>query len=1006
MKSLHVVKIPILILLLSAIVSGCSSDEEELQRYQIGGTVTGLSEAASVVLQNNGGDDLLVANNGSFIFSQAVTAGGTYDVTVFAQPTDPSQTCTVTEGNGVAVQQVDSILVTCVTNTFFVGGTVTGLEGSGLVLQNNNGDDLPISADGSFAFTTAIASGAGYNVTAIAQPTLPSQTCTVSGANGSVAGQNIQTIGVSCTTNTYTIGGTVTGLMGAGLVLQNNGGDDLSISADGVFTFATALLSGSTYQVNVLTEPSAPNQTCAVINGTGDVVGDAITSVVISCSTFRVGVVVSGLETGAVLTLQNNGVDDLIITGNGGPYVFSSLVHDLTPYNVTISSQPITSTQRCLVVNGAGTIASAEVLDIAVVCPNVTALYPVNGANWNDYVNYTGNDGFSLVDSVCDGLRDSYTSCLHGGELREVFVDGVQSCTDIIASDDLNAFNWRCAEKVGGISVISTSLRKGASLSTLIDFSIQDWRTNSVTIYQSANMLAKTPSGIWWNNPIVAANAGGSLFSEGSIFIITLTPYANYSIDANKIGVVVQPGVDMVGAGVGAAFYANGYQYLWFEGKIDGVNNSNSILWENVTNSVIRSTQVSNLQVGGFGNVILQNSRDNIINGLRIGNSPSHGLVLNNSSYNTAIDVISTNSGNSGIYLVDANNNNFTGLVAAHNDNGSSSDGGGVRLIRSADNRFINATIVSNRLSGIDLSESPNNIFMNVLAVNNYTSFLIANNSNETTTLNLVAANNSRHGILVGSASNNYFTGVLKIGGNTDVDCLVEGTGVAPGVITASCTDTGIDGSNVYSGQLSDATLKTGINISGTFVGKVVIDDIVNISDINGSTDLATITDWVNFENRFRSWGLDGDSYPSINSQGPFPSCDIAYAYLESQCIQNGGVWRTDGRIWDWRLDAADAGDGGMSVAHHALVIPTGEEFINHSWSDTSSSGLLRNANEIMGDLIGNDDGLCNTNEECVFTHNIGAYQGDELVPAAAFVDSARGGITGVKLYQYTSSGK
>ena len=32
---------------------------------------------------------------------------------------------------------------------------------------------------------------------------------------------------------TYTVGGTVTGLRGSNLVLQNNGGDDIGVAADG-----------------------------------------------------------------------------------------------------------------------------------------------------------------------------------------------------------------------------------------------------------------------------------------------------------------------------------------------------------------------------------------------------------------------------------------------------------------------------------------------------------------------------------------------------------------------------------------------------------------------------------------------------------------------------------------------------------------------------------------------------------------------------------------------------
>ena len=49
----------------------------------------------------------------------------------------------------------------------------------------------------------------------------------------------------------YTIGGTVSGLSGTGLVLQNNGGNNLSVSANGRFTFTTAIASGSTYNVTV-----------------------------------------------------------------------------------------------------------------------------------------------------------------------------------------------------------------------------------------------------------------------------------------------------------------------------------------------------------------------------------------------------------------------------------------------------------------------------------------------------------------------------------------------------------------------------------------------------------------------------------------------------------------------------------------------------------------------------------------------------------------------------------
>ena len=80
-----------------------------------------------------------------------------------------------------------------------------------------------------------------------------------------------------------TVGGTVSSLSGSGLVLQNNGGDDLSISADGTFTFATAIADGASYAVTVKTEPTG--QTCAVDNGSGTVAGANVTNVSVTCTT-------------------------------------------------------------------------------------------------------------------------------------------------------------------------------------------------------------------------------------------------------------------------------------------------------------------------------------------------------------------------------------------------------------------------------------------------------------------------------------------------------------------------------------------------------------------------------------------------------------------------------------------------------------------------------------------------------------------------------------------------
>ncbi|MFH0129557.1 NHL repeat-containing protein [Variovorax sp. VaC1] len=78
----------------------------------------------------------------------------------------------------------------------------------------------------------------------------------------------------------HSIGGTVTGLAGH-LVLQNNAGDDLKLSADGKFTFATTLVEGSDYKVSIRKQPLW--QFCTVTKDTGKASAD-VSDVTVACS--------------------------------------------------------------------------------------------------------------------------------------------------------------------------------------------------------------------------------------------------------------------------------------------------------------------------------------------------------------------------------------------------------------------------------------------------------------------------------------------------------------------------------------------------------------------------------------------------------------------------------------------------------------------------------------------------------------------------------------------------
>jgi hypothetical protein len=251
--------------------------------FTIGGTVSGLNSGASVTVLDNGSGALKITANGKFTFAKALASGATYKVTVSVQPT--GETCTVTGGSGtVGKVNVTTVKVACkATATFTIGGTVSGLNsGASVTLLDNGTGALKVTANGVFTFAAALASGATYNVAVSVQPT--GETCTVTGGSGKVGSANVTSVKVACkATETFTIGGMVSGLnSGASVTLLDNGTSALKVTANGAFTFATALASGATYNVTVSAQPTG--ETCTVTGGSGKVGSANVTTVKVACS--------------------------------------------------------------------------------------------------------------------------------------------------------------------------------------------------------------------------------------------------------------------------------------------------------------------------------------------------------------------------------------------------------------------------------------------------------------------------------------------------------------------------------------------------------------------------------------------------------------------------------------------------------------------------------------------------------------------------------------------------
>jgi 6-phosphogluconolactonase len=182
----------------------------------------------------------------------------------------------------------------------------------------------------------------------------------------------------------YTVGGTVTGLAGPGLVLNSDFGGDLAVSASGSFTFSTRLPDGSTFNVGVQNQPtSSPAQYCQVANGAGTIAAANVRNVTVTCGAgYTVGGTVSGLV-GSGLTLaictpvpEHFGVSyppscrrQLQVGANGAFTLDSAYPAGYSGRDyVSITQQPSSPTQHCVIGNAAVSIQTANDTSVTVSC--------------------------------------------------------------------------------------------------------------------------------------------------------------------------------------------------------------------------------------------------------------------------------------------------------------------------------------------------------------------------------------------------------------------------------------------------------------------------------------------------------------------------------------------------------------------------------------------------------------------------------------------------------------
>jgi len=400
---------------------------------RLGGSISGLN-ASGLQISAAGQSVSVAAGASSFAFANPVAYGTAYNTTISNQPS--GQSCTVANGSGsMGAADVNSISISCSANPATLGGVVKNLNGSGLVLRSN-GQSVSVAPslltitpkpDMPFTFATPLSGGTAYGVSVQTQPS--GQTCTVGNGSGTMAGVDVTSVVVTCdSTQLYTLGGSVSGNTSA-LVLSAGG---QSVTVPSIvcvtspcvsnFTFGTSLAGGTAYSVTVQTQPTG--QTCTVSNGSGSMPAANVSSVAVTCvsNTYSLGGSVSGL-TGSGLVLSGgfalSGVPSayqqtISLAANTSSFSFTGKIASGWNYTVAVQTQP--SGQNCTVSNGSGTMPAANVSSVAVSCVPVVSSYTLGGtvsgltasglvlASNGQTVNVTANaSSFSLATPIASG---------------------------------------------------------------------------------------------------------------------------------------------------------------------------------------------------------------------------------------------------------------------------------------------------------------------------------------------------------------------------------------------------------------------------------------------------------------------------------------------------------------------------------------------------------------------------------------------------------------------------
>lgn len=671
----------------------------------------------------------------------------------------------------------------------------------------------------------------------------------------------------------------------------------------------------------------------------------------------------------------------------------------------------------------------------------VEPVYPLAGAQWNDYVarSVATEDGAHQPDVACAGTEMMRRACVHGGERKLVRLVGATTCEGVVIADELYAFTWRCAMEAGVPVAYSIGLGERVGLAHLIDWTSLTLRPNRIRVTSPEGEWRSDPA-VWWTNPVMEAPANSAMGAApvdlpaggaaAPIYVVSASRASSgYRMASPKLSFVVGPGATLSYNGTGTATCDAGMHvclvvatadFAWVEGAFSTLSTAGYahrlVSLEGVHSGTVRLVRA----FGGVGDaatqgsVHLEDSHACRLSHVSVRRMNDIGIRLSGSHYNDVYDsrasgrmtyaANTTREGgwnhfrrlhlsgytNLGAWLY--SNSAILAEFAGVNGYGSALAGNGASVTTHATSSNSNSDGFTSRRG---------HAFINTASINHTESGFYTTAAPANVLVDLAAGANGEYGYEFndGGAA---FSGSFVAGANTLGACIE----LVGGPVDATCAP--VTGTWPMVSRPTD--------YSAVFVGVVTADSV------NGSeraTPLAPAmiadADWLDFEHWLRNFAAAGPEL-SVMARGPCetsPSCMVRDYRLRSSDTVLRAVHGTplDGAPCPASVDGNGDAPSGTVLTYSFLRDNPGDgDGACESGEPCVSvpQRFLANALEILSDDVGDDDSLCESGERCIFSPNIGAYQGEGDFEAHTCVFQSgppSTGIADVEMHFYPING-